>query len=270
MGSQFSAGVFHEDIEELTGLDFAKIVNLFNSTQKCVSAKPFLTVHDLQSILSNERQKGLRVFKIFDLHKKNKVSALEFWGSLCLSCCGMTTEKVSFLFALANDGERRMINKIELVIVFFSAARGLSRLKSTIAPPMKLISKLVTDCFEFWGKIESTGGMKEIDYDRIMKFCERDKRVCHYLANLDSSASTLICELYQEQAMILKRLALVDATLDKFEKRKTHGDCYVKMDEKISQPNVVSTKVYRLLISQYYTLLYHIYMCKLKIYSNSL
>ncbi len=253
MGSQFSAGAFHEDIKEFIGLDFAKFVNLFNSSQKCVSAKSFLSVQDIQSILSIKRQKGLRVFNIFDQHKIHKVSALDFWGSLCLSCCGMTTEKVSFLFTLANDGEKRMVNKTELSIVFFSAARGLSRLKSTIEPPMELISKLVTDCFKFWGTMETAGEMREIDHDHILKFCEKDKRVRHYLKNLDSSASTLLCELYEEQANILKRLALLDATLNKFEKSETPANCCIKNHDKVSQPKVVSMTLCKLSILPDYT-----------------
>lgn len=221
MGSQYSTGVLHEDIEksftfdtntfdilESQYLKYSFIQGKYDMNAFFVDRKQFQQLFNLPKLAS------LSIFSLLDPTRKRKIVTTDVFGGLFLaSSSAHVKDKVESLFRLADIHNTGTINKAELIMIMHSSCRGLARMKAIDPPPMCKIEEIVASYFEQISDVNQN----KITLQDVSDFCKFDCKIRNYMSNLDSASLANVCSLYEKQSKLLRELLVIDNRLDKLE-----------------------------------------------------
>ncbi len=219
MGSQFSMGLYAPPLVPYTSLPMEKIRHFYNKYQRISSQDAdnedsfFMTRRVFGEVFGIETADVLfKVFSFFDPGQMGTVVATDVFGALTLASSAKEEAKIGFLFQVADKNSDGYLNETELAMIMHSSSRGFSRMKSIEAPPMVTIESICREAFNHPEvRLDEQG---EIPVPSILVVASADARLRNYLSNLDSSAGADVSNLYKQQALYLRELAMIDSVLD--------------------------------------------------------
>lgn len=145
MGSQFSMGVYPDDLEGLHAMDMEKIRRLFhNFSAMCEKEDEndgfFMNRKQFQVLFKIPTADVVfRIFSYFDPQQHGQVVASDVFGGLCLASNSTEKAKLDFIFQMSDKNSDQFLNETEMIMIMHSSSRGFSRMKQIEAPPLEKV-----------------------------------------------------------------------------------------------------------------------------------
>ena len=133
-------------------------------------------------------------YAYLDRWKRQKISALDIFAGLGLTCHESMDGRVKFAFTLVDFGRLRKINHAELTLLISAALRGIARFKGIRDAQMWESDAIARRMFVQSGVHlragEGVGDYAEggVTVEQIIKFCRKDVKARALLDNIDSGA----------------------------------------------------------------------------------